>query len=158
MSGPEQARAPSPEELPSITKAEADKQIAELLLQLPTRRAAKRVLQLYEQSGSPVAVFLSYSNINPAGEDIEQQFHGHYFGSYTRDEVIQTGIEIAEHDVALEGFLLDRGLPDNAAEWNFDALWPVIRDDYLIVQEDHYFHVFDSDLIPRAEENEEITT
>lgn len=158
MSGPEQARAPSPQELPSITKAEADSVIAELLVQLPTRRAAKRVLELYEQSGSPVAVFLGFEGIDSAAEDIEQQFHGYYFGAFTRDEVIETGIEIAEYDVELERFLLDLHLPDNALEWNFDALWPVIRAQYLLVQEDHYFHVFDADLTTRAQRDEEVTT
>lgn len=155
MTSPEQAPTPAERQVRTVSKAEADRLIAELMPHMPTRRAAKRVQDLYEQSGPPVAVFLHFENVNPAAEDIEQQFHGYYFGSYTRDEVIQTGLEIAELDVELERFLLDRGLPEDALEWNFDALWPVIRDQYLIVQEDSFFHVFDAGLIwPEKEKAE----
>lgn len=147
MTSPEQALPRPEQQVRTITKAEADRLIAEAVSQMPTRRAAKRLQDLYEQSGPPVAIFLSFKDVDPAAEDIEQQFHGHYFGSYARDEVIQTGLEIAELDVELERFLLDRGLPDNALDWNFDALWPVIREQHLIVQEGSYFHVFDAGLV-----------
>lgn len=147
MNSPERATSPLERRMKSITKAEADRMVAEAVLRLPTRRAAKRLLNLYEQVGSPLAAFISFEGVNPAAEDIEQQFHGHYFGSYTRDEVIQTGLEIAEYDVALQRFLEDQGLPDTALDWDFDALWPVVREQYLLVQEGEYFHVFDAGLV-----------
>jgi hypothetical protein len=147
MANPEHATSPPERRMKSITKAEADLVMAEMLTRLPTRKAAKRLLNLYEQFGAAVAAFLQFQDVNPAAEDIEQQFHGHYFGSYTRDEVIQTGLEIAEYDVALQRFLEDQGLPDAALDWDFDALWPVIREQYLLVQENEYFHVFDAGLV-----------
>jgi hypothetical protein len=147
MSGPEQAPSPPEQRMKSITKAEADLVMAKMLTRLPTRKAAKRLLNLYEQVGSPVAAFLQFQDVDPAAEDIERQFHGHYFGSYTRDEVIQTGLEIAEYDVALQRFLEGQGLPDAALDWDFDALWPVVREQYLLVQEGEYFHVFDAGLV-----------
>ncbi len=157
MTSPEQTPgAEHGRDLPTISRDEADRLIEELMPLMPTRRAAKRIQDLYEQSGPPVAVFLYFEDVNPTAEDIEQQFHGYYFGSFTRDEVIQTGIEIAEYDVALERFLLDRDLPEDAADWNFDALWPVIRDQYLIVQEGNYFHVFDSSLMSSTSTEEQL--
>jgi len=139
--------------LPTISRDEADRLIEDLMPLMPTRKAAKRVRDLYEESGPPVAVFLYFEDVNPTDEDIEQQFYGHYFGSYTRDEVIQTGLEIGEFDVALDRFVHEHGLPDNALDWNFDALWPVIRDRHFLVQEGDYFHVFDAVLASTDEEN-----
>lgn len=154
MANPEQAASPPERRMKSITKSEADLVMAKMLARLPTRKAAKRLLALYEQVGSPAAVFISFEGVNPAAEDIEQQFHGHYFGSYTRDEVIETGIEIAELDVALERFLEDQGLPEGALDWDCDAIWPFIREQHLLVQEGEYFHVFDAGLIWPEKENE----
>jgi len=148
MNGPEFGPAPGERKLSTISKSEADRLVAELLPLMPTRRAAKRIQELYEQSGSPVAVFLYFEDVNPAADDIEAKFHGSYYGSYTRDEVIQIGIEIAGYDVELERFLEERGLPERALDWDFDALWPAIREQYFLVQEDHYFHVFDAALAP----------
>lgn len=147
MNSPERATSPPERRMKSITKAEADRLVAEVVLRLPTRRAAKRLLALYEQVGSAVAAFISFEGISPAAEDIEQQFHGHYFGSYSRDDVIETGIEIAELDVALERFLEDQGLPESALDWDYDSIWPFIREQHLLVQEGDYFHVFDAGLV-----------
>jgi len=154
MNSPERATSPPERRVKSITKAGADRIVAEAVLRLPTRKAAKRLLNLYEQSGPPVAAFLQFQDVDPAAEDIERQFHGHYFGSYTRDEVIQTGLEIAEYDVALQRFLEDQGLPDAALDWDFDALWPVVREQYLLVQEGEFFHVFDAGLVWPEQEAE----
>lgn len=145
MTAPERHNPPEQErDLPTISRDEADRLIADLLPLMPSRRATRRIQALYDRAGPPVAVFLYFEDIDPTVEDIEQQFDGCYFGRFTRDEVIQTGIEIGEHDVALEQFLEERALPTNAADWDFDALWPTIRDQYYLVREDHYFHVFDA--------------
>jgi len=147
MTGPEHAQSPPEKQTRAISREEADRLIADAVLHLPSRRAAKRLLNLYEQSGPPVAVFLTFEGVDPGAENFEEQFHGNYFGSFTRDEVIQTGIEIAELDVALERFLDDQGLPENALDWDYDAIWPFIRDRHLLVEEGEYFHVFDAGLV-----------
>lgn len=147
MNGPE--HAPDTErgrDLPTINRDEADRLIEDLMPLMPTRRAAKRLQELYEQVGPPLAVFLYFEDINPTAEDIEEQFHGNYFGSYTRDELVDIGMEVLGYDQRLGAFLEANGLPDNAVSWNPEAVWPLIRDSHHLVQEDHYFHVFDAGL------------
>lgn len=142
----EQAR-----DLPTISRDEADRLIADLMPLMPSRKAAKRVRDLYDQSGSPVAVFLYFEDVNPAAEDIEEQFHGNYFGSFTRDELVDVGMEVLGYDERLGEFLEANGLPDDALSWNPEAVWPLIRDSHHLVQEEHYFHVFDATLAPNPE-------
>jgi len=138
-------------DFPTISRDEADRLIADLMPLMPTRKAAKRIRDLYDEAGPPVAVFLYFEDVDPAAEDIEQQFHGNYFGSYTRGELIEIGLEVLGYDERLGEFLRTNGLPENALSWNPDAVWPLIRDSHHLVQEEHYFHVFDATLAPSQE-------
>jgi len=156
VSDPDFQRGPAPPEHEhehehdqlTISRDRAERIMHGFYADMPTRKAVRRLADLYERLGPPFAIFLTFPGVDAATDDIEQQFHGHYFGSHSRDEVIQTGLEFGDHEVALERFLEERGLPDDALDWNFDALWPALREQFFMVREDHYFHVFDSVLAP----------